>query len=125
MKIIIILALLLLFGEAAYSQSSLDGRKFAIVLYRDKERDSSDTLFFDSGMLNYATAKKFGFQPAEYKAKEKNKNIIVTALNKSKINGTMLWNLTVMQDSTAGTAVFDTNLQNPVKYSFTGKEIKE
>ena len=60
-----------------------------------------------------------------YKAKEKKDgNVVGTATNESKANGVMVWNFVVMNDSIAGTASFDTRVQNPAKYDFTGKELK-
>jgi len=125
MKILIMIFWFLFIYHGAYCQVNLDNRKFVINLFRDGSHDSFDTLYFSKGNFTYFTGHKYGFQPAPYKAKEKKDgNIVGTATNESKTNGEMIWNFIVMNDSIAGSASFDTRVQNPVKYDFTGKELR-
>lgn len=124
-KIFVLLATTIFLRSQSYGQSNLDGKRYAINLTLKGVHDSFDTLRFQGGKLTYSTALKYGFAPAEYKAKEKNTGRMVgTALNESKANGTMLWNFVVMEDSISGSATFDSRVRNPVTYDFTGKEIK-
>ncbi|MFI5134217.1 MAG: hypothetical protein ACHQD9_00060 [Chitinophagales bacterium] len=124
-KFIFFFVVALFISHLSYSQVNLDDRKFAINMFRGGTHDSFDTLYFSKGNLTYYTARKYGFQSAPYKAKEKKDETIVgTATNESKANGVMVWNFVVMNDSIAGTASFDTRVQNPVNYDFTGKEAK-
>jgi len=125
MKFISLFIIAFFISRISFSQVNLDDRKFVINMLREGTHDSFDTLYFNSGKFSYSTARKYGFQPAVYKAKEKKDgNVVGTATNESKANGVMVWNFAVMNDSIAGTASFDTKVQNAVKYDFTGKEIR-
>jgi len=125
MKYISLFIIVFFISRVAFSQVNLDDRKFVVNMFRDGMHDSFDTLYFAKGNFTYFTARKYGFQPAPYKAKEKKEgNVVGTATNESKTNGVIVWNFVVMNDSIAGTASFDTRVQNPVKYDFTGKELK-
>jgi len=125
MKFILLFVFALFISHRSFSQVNLDDRKFAINMFRSGTHDSFDTIYFKNGNLTYYTARKYGFAPAPYKAKEKKDgNVVGTATNESKANGVMVWNFVVMNDSIAGTASFDTRVQNPVNYDFTGKEAK-
>jgi hypothetical protein len=95
-----------------------------VFLYLQKERDSIDTLTFQNNSMMFATAKKYGFLPESMKPKEKNGDIHFVATFKSKKNGDMIWEGTVMNDSIAGTLIWDTTVRNPVNYTFTGKQVK-
>jgi hypothetical protein len=123
MKLPVILFLILLFSKESCSQTSLpEDKSFTIILYIQKERDSVDTLKFQNNTLNFSSSKKYGFVTESLKVKEKNGNYNFTAVCKSKKNGVMIWDGKVMQDSIAGTLIWDTKVQNPVNYTFTGKE---
>ena len=126
MKLIsIVFFSIILFSKISFAQSSsLDGKSFVIFLYLQKERDSIDTLWFENSSMSFATQKKYGFVPESMKPKEKNGNIHFVATYKSKKNGDMIWEGTVMNDSIAGTLIWDTSVRNPVNYTFTGKEVK-
>lgn len=126
MKLITILFLsIICLSKISLAQSSsVDGKTFKVFMYLQKERDSIDTLMFQNNSMLFATAKKYGFLPESMKPKEKNGNIHFVATYKSKKNGTMIWEGTVMNDSIAGTLIWDTSVRNPVNYTFTGKEIK-
>jgi hypothetical protein len=125
MKFVLLSIAALFLSRIASAQANLDDRSFTLNMFRGGTHDSWDTLYFSKGNLTYFNARKYGFQPAPYKAKEKKDgNIVGTATNESKSNGVMVWNFVIMNDSIAGTASFDTNVQNPVKYDFTGKERK-
>jgi hypothetical protein len=124
-RVVITFLLCFCLQKSSSGQANLEGRRFAIDLTLKGVHDSFDTLYFQGSKLSYATARKYGFAPAEYKSKEKNTGRIVgTALNESKANGTMLWNFVVMEDSISGTATFDSRVQNAITYDFTGKEMK-
>ena len=125
MKFISLFIISLLITQASFSQINIDERRFAIDLFQGDRHDYFDTLDFSNGNLSYGTARKYGFQPAAYKVKEKkDRSLVGTALNESKTNGTMLWNFVIMNDSIAGTASFDSRVRNPVNYTFAGKELK-
>jgi hypothetical protein len=125
MKKIFTCFLIFWISQEVNAQVNLDERKFAIILSLEGERQYSDSLFFTNGNLFFSTAKKYGFAPAPYRAREKkNLSIEGTATNESKMNGIMHWNFQIMNDSIYGEATLDTRLQNPVKHNFTGKEIK-
>ena len=126
MKLIsIFFVFIILLSKISFAQSSsLDGKSFVVFVYLQKERDSIDTLTFQNNSMIFATAKKYGFLPESMKPKEKNGNIHFVATYKSKKNGDMIWEGTVMNDSIAGTCIWDKMLQNPVNYTFTGKQVK-
>ena len=126
MKLISIFLLsIILLSKTSFGQTApLDGKSFVIFLYLEKERDSIDTLMFQNSSMSFATEKKYGFIPESMKPKEKNGNIHFVATFKSKKNGDMIWEGTVMNDSIAGTCIWDKLLQNPINYTFTGKKVK-
>lgn len=123
--IAIFFAVSLIPSARSNAQINLDGKQYAIDLMLKGVHDSFDTLRFEGAKLTYNTARKYGFAPAEYKAKEKSTGrIIGTAMNESKQNGTMLWNFVVIQDSIAGIATFDSRVRNAVTYDFTGRKLE-
>jgi len=121
---IFLLSIIFLSKISSAQTQSLDGKSFLIILYLQNERDSRDTLMFQNNSMTFATAKKYGFIPESMKPKEKNGNIHFVSTFKSKKNGDMIWEGTVMNDSIAGTCIWDKVLQNPVNYTFTGKQVK-
>ncbi len=126
MKSFFISLILFSFSSKAYCQTnSTDGKMFIINYYEDGVFDSDDTLFFQSGMLNFATATLYGFQQAEYKSKEKDSTVTIFATNKSKLNGTMFWSVMIKEDKIEGTCTFDRPNENPVNFTIKGKEIKQ
>lgn len=110
-------------GPQARAQGGLDGRSFFIGLFEGEVLTETDTLFFQNGQLSFASARKYGFAPAAYRSKSKQNQITGSALNRSKLNGTMLWNFSVVADSIYGYAVFDNRVENPVRYRFQGKQV--
>ncbi len=115
-----------LLPESSFSQSLIpDGKTFAITLFIKSERDSRDTLLFKNNSMQFATAKKYGFVTENIKTKEKNGSVNFTVVCKSKKNGDMIWDGKVMNDSIAGTLIWDRMLENPVNYTFTGNVVKE
>ncbi|MCS6916436.1 MAG: hypothetical protein RMK52_07775 [Chitinophagales bacterium] len=114
---------LLVMGFAAAAQAPLDGRSYAIQLYENELPAERDTLSFRNGQLHFATARKYGFAPATYQFRSKANRITGSALHRSKLNGTMLWNFTVVADSIYGLADFDNRVENPIRYRFSGKEL--
>jgi len=126
MKLISIFISIILLSKISFAQTpSIDGKSYAIILYIQQERDSRDTLMFHDNSMTFATAKKYGFVIESIKPKEKNGNTHFVSTFKSKKNGDMIWEGTVMNDSIAGTCIWDKMLQNPVNYTFTGKELKK
>jgi hypothetical protein len=115
------LLLFLAIGTNVFAQSSLDGKKFTVILYIQKQRDSVDTLKFENNTMTFSSARTYGFVTESLKLKEKNGNIHFVSTGKSKKNGDIVWEGTVMNDSIAGTMIWDKVLQNPVNYTFTGK----
>jgi hypothetical protein len=126
MKLVSILFLSIIFcSKVTCAQTStLDGKSFTLILYLQKERNSVDTLKFQNNSMTFATAKKYGFIIESMKPKEKNGNIHFVSTFNSRKNGDMIWEGTIMNDSIAGTCIWDKVLQNPVNYTFTGKEVK-
>jgi len=126
MKLTIIFTSIILLTKISFAQTpSLDGKSYAIILYIQQERDSRDTLMFQDNSMTFASAKKYGFIIESMKPKEKNGDIHFVSTFKSKKNGDMIWEGTVMNDSIAGTCIWDKMLQNPINYTFTGKEVKK
>ena len=126
MNLVSILFLFIIFSSKIIcaQTTSLDGRSFTAILYIKKERDSVDTLKFQNSSMTFATAKKYGFIIESMKPKEKNGNIHFVSTFKSKKNGVLIWDGIIMNDSIAGTCIWDQPLQNPINYTFTGKEVK-
>lgn len=106
-----------------HAQPTPDQRRFAIELYAADLPTERDTLRFHNGQLTFSSARKYGFAPAAYQYKLKQNRMVGSALNRSKLNGTMLWNFTIVADSIYGLAVFDNRVENPVRYQFNGKEV--
>ena len=126
MKLAGILFLFIIFSSkiTCAQSSSLDGKSFTVILYIQKKRDSVDTLKFQNNSMTFANAKKYGFITESMKPKEKNGNIHFVSTFNSKKNGDMVWEGTIMNDSIAGTCIWDRPLENPINYTFTGKEVK-
>ena len=80
---------------------------------------------FGNNSFQFATAKKYGFVTQSIKVKDKNAYTAFTIVCKSKKNGDMIWDGKMMTDSIAGTLIWDQPLQNPMNYTFTGKQVKE
>ena len=119
---IILFFTVLLFSKSSVAQASLDGKSFTVILYIQKQRDYVDTIKFQNNSMTFSSARKYGFVTESIKPKEKNGNIHFVTTCKSKKNGTMIWEGTVMNDSIAGTLIWDQPLQNPINYTFTGKQ---
>ena len=126
MKLACIFPLFIIFSsKITCAQASLpDGKSFTIILYIQKQRNSVDTLKFENNSMTFASAKKYGFIMESMKPKEKNGNIHFVSTFNSKKNGDMVWEGTIMNDSIAGTCIWDRPLENPINYTFTGKEVK-
>ena len=124
MKLVGIIFLFIIFSSkiTCAQSSSLDGKSFTVILYVQKERDSVDTLKFQNNSMTFSNAKKYGFIVESMKPKEKNGNIHFVSTFHSKKNGDMVWEGTIMNDSIAGTCIWDRPLENPINYTFTGKE---
>lgn len=126
MKITFIFAAAVLFSVSLRAQTAttLDGKTYIVELFLNKNFDSKDTLYFNDGEMTYASATKFGFQSAAYKAKQKDSTITFNVTNKSKLNGTMFWVGEITGEVVKGTETYDNPSENPVKYVFEGKEMR-
>ena len=120
----IIILFLISSSQITRAQTSLDGKSFTVILYIQKQRNSVDTLKFQNNSMTFGTAKKYGFVIESMKPKEKNGDIHFVSTFNSKKNGDMVWEGTIMNDSIAGTCIWDRPLENPINYTFTGKEVK-
>ena len=129
MKIICTLLLFIIISAQAWAQqesAQLDGKIFFIVLYEGKQKDSQQNLTFEEGKLIFSDADKYGFSSEEYKCKQKNDTTwTFLCVSKSKKNGTMTWDGKVVNDEVEGTLLWTRLVENPVTYTFKGKQIND
>lgn len=114
------------FHQSASSQSNqkpLDGRQYQVDLYIKADKDSHQSLIFKDGVMSFSEGAAYGFKPEEYKCKQKNDSTwTFLTISKSAKNGTMTWDGKVINDRIEGTCEWTRLVENPVKYTFKGKE---
>ncbi|MEO6166347.1 MAG: hypothetical protein ABIO46_13725 [Chitinophagales bacterium] len=128
MKKLMPLLLLVVFGNvcAQSVEQPSDTLNYTVAMYIGKDRDSYQTLSFTKENMTFSEAERYGFKPETFKRKQKNDStwtfVVVT---KSAKNGIMTWEGTVINDLIEGTCIWTRKVENPVNYTFKGKEVKD
>jgi hypothetical protein len=124
---LIFMVALLAVAHAASSQdmqSVLDGRTYAIEIYLNGTLDSKETLVFDKGMMDPLDCHQWGFSAATCQAKKSGEMYTFRTVCKSEKEGTMAWQGKVGGSVIEGTVVWTKEGQEPINYTFTGKQVK-
>lgn len=126
---VIILIITALSVGQVHSQTNskpLDGRIYGIDMFIKDQKDAHQTLTFADGKMDFSESVKYGFSHEEYKCKQKNDSTwTFLVVSESKKNGVMTWDGKVINDHVEGTCTWNRLVENPIKYTFKGKEFKE
>lgn len=128
MKKLLLFLLLAVFGKV-YAQSGeqqMDTISYTVAMYIGKDRDSYQTLSFTQQNMTFSEAERYGFKPETYKRKQKNDSTwTFLVVSKSAKNGIMTWEGTVTNELIEGTCIWTRKVENPVNYTFKGREVKD
>jgi hypothetical protein len=125
MKILFLLSLLLIGSKELFAQElqgPLDGKQFKIELFVGGKSDSKETLIFDKGMMDPVDCHQWGFAATKYEGKKSAEWSSFHATCKSDKEGTMVWQGKITADKIDGTVVWSKSGQDPITYTFNGKE---
>lgn len=122
-KVAIIFSLLfagVTFTKAQDVSHALDGRKYAIEIFKDNKLDSKETLVFEKGMMDPLDCHQYGFSATPYQAKNVSGRVTFATYSKSETEGNMGWQGTVSGDKIEGSLVWSKEGQERISYTFLG-----
>ena len=127
MKTKIFCTILLVISYAAsfaQQQHQLDGKQYKIDMAVNGKHDSDETIVFSSGMMDPLDCHQYGFTAANYQAKVASGMTTWMSISTSEKEGKMAWQGKITGDKIEGSVVWTKDGQDPITYTFTGKESK-